>query len=180
MSAIPALDELVAEIGRAAWFAACGEPLAPNERDDALAWAAALQFAGLGVAPVATWREAAQITQRTDWSRPWWEREAAAEAALKDKAAARHGAETLLEELSRVALASAALGGAAALAMARRNVADEALVRVASGAAAQACHQAALARAGGAGADHAFAQKFRLYAGGRWPLGVVGGRLFVF
>jgi hypothetical protein len=64
--------------------------------------------------------------------------------------------------------------------MARGGVADQALMRVAAGAAAQACHQAALARAAGAGDDHAFAQKFRLYAGGRWPLGVVGGRLFVF
>jgi hypothetical protein len=40
--------------------------------------------------------------------------------------------------------------------------------------------QAALARSAEAGPDHAFAQKFRLFAGGRWPLGVVGGRLFVF
>jgi hypothetical protein len=38
----------------------------------------------------------------------------------------------------------------------------------------------ALVTAAGASDDHAFAAKFRLFAGGRWPLGVVGGRLFVF
>lgn len=174
------LDDLIAEIGSGAWFAACGEPLTEGERDDALSLAAALGFAGLAIVPVATWCEAAQVTQRADWSRAWWQREAAAEAALKDQAAWPLGGNALLDHLSRVQLAAAALSGAAALAMARGGVADQALVRVAAGAAAQACHQAALARAAAAGEDHAFAQKFRLYAGGRWPLGVVGGRFFVF
>jgi hypothetical protein len=174
------LDEFVAEISGAAWFAACGEFLTESERDDASALAAALGFLGIAVSPVANWREAAHVTQRDDWSRAWWQREAAAEAALKQEAAWRYGAETVLEELSHVAFAASALSGAASLAMARGGVADEALARVAAGAAAQACHQAALARAAAAGADHAFAQKFRLYAGGRWPLGIVGGRLFVF
>jgi hypothetical protein len=174
------LDELIAEIGRAAWFAACGEPLAQAERDDALALAATLGFADLAVTSIATWRAVAETTQRADWSREWWQRESLAESALKEQAARRLGGETLRDETSRVALAAAALGGAASLAMARSGVADETLVRVAAGAAAQACHQAALARAAEAGPDHAFAQKFRLFAGGRWPLGVVGGRLFVF
>lgn len=180
MSGLGALDDLVAEIAAAAWFAACGEALTGDERDEALLLAAALGFDGIAIMPVATWREAAQVTQRADWSRAWWEREAAAEAALKDKATARFGAAALLEGVSRVALASSALGGAAAQGLARGGVADEALARVAAGAASQACHQAALARAAAAGESHAFAVKFRLYAGGRWPLGVVGGRLFVF
>jgi hypothetical protein len=50
---------------------------------------------------------------------------------------------------------------------------------VASGAAAQACHQAALAIAAAAGPEHLFATKYRLFAAGRWPLGIVGDRFFV-
>jgi hypothetical protein len=43
-----------------------------------------------------------------------------------------------------------------------------------------ACHQAGLVRVAGAGDDHAFQVKFRLFAGGRWPLGLVGGRFYLF
>jgi hypothetical protein len=38
----------------------------------------------------------------------------------------------------------------------------------------------ALTRTAAADDAHAFAVKFRLFAGGRWPLGAVGGSLFVF
>jgi hypothetical protein len=175
-----AIEELVAEIARGAWFAACGEELTESERIDARLLAGALGFAGTELAPASDWQEAAHLTQRQDWSRAWWDAESAAEAALKADAIARFGEAAILEQLSRVMLAAAALNGAAAMALARAHVADEALARVAAGAAAQACHQAALARAADAGPGHAFAAKFRLFAGGRWPLGVVGGRLFVF
>ena len=60
------------------------------------------------------------------------------------------------------------------------HLADPALARVAAGAAAQACHQAALALAVAAPPEHVFAVKYRLFAAGRWPLGIVGDRCFVF
>ncbi len=174
------ISDCVAEIARGAWFAACGEELSESETADARLMAGAFGFAGVVLAPVAQWREAARVTQRPDWSRAWWDAESAAEAALKSGLVARFGAAAMLEHLSRVMLAAGALSGAAAMALARANVADEALARVASGAAAQACHQGALAHAAGADGAHGFAAKFRLFAGGRWPLGVVGDRLFVF
>jgi hypothetical protein len=175
-----AIGDFVAEIARGAWFAACGEALSEAESVDARHLADAMGFAGVALAPVAGWREAANVTQRQDWSRAWWDAEGAAEAQLKSDLVARYGATSVLEQLSRVMLAAAALNGAAAMALARAKFADEALARVASGAAAQACHQGALAHAAGAGATHGFAAKFRLFGGGRWPLGVVGDSLFVF
>ncbi|HUK00427.1 MAG TPA: hypothetical protein VLV85_19400 [Stellaceae bacterium] len=174
------ISEFLDEIARAAWFASCGEDLSESEIADARLLAAAMGFPAVALAPVPDWRAAAAAAQSPDWSRVWWEREGKAEAALKAELARRFGAAPMLEELSRVMLAAAALNGAAALALARANVADEALARVAAGAAAQACHQAALAHAAGAGPAHGFAAKFRLFGGGRWPLGVVGDRLFVF
>ena len=174
------IGDVVAEIAQGAWFAACGDELTESERSDARLLAGGLGFAGTAVASVADWRDAARVTQRPDWSRAWWEAESAAEARLKSELFARYGEASALEQLSRVTLAAAALNGAAAIALARANLADEALARVAAGAAAQSCHQAALAHASDAGAVHPFAVKFRLFAGGRWPLGVVGGSLFVF
>jgi hypothetical protein len=173
------IDALIAEIAGGAWFAACGTPLGAGERDDAARYAAALGFDAAPVTQAADWRQAAAVAQSAEWSRLWWEREAAEEAAVKARAAASLDAVCQLEGLSRVALAAATLAGAAAMALARAGVADEALARVAAGAAAQACHQAALARAAGASDAHVFVVKFRLFASGRFPLGVVGGQFFV-
>lgn len=173
-------QDFIAEIGRAAWFAACGEPLGDSERAEAAALASFFGFGEAPVTPVADWRAAGAVLQRPDWSRDWWDRQSAAEAALKAKAAALYGADRLLAALSGIAGAASTLDGAAARSLAHGGVADEALVRVAAGAAAQACHQAALALAADEGAGHGFALCFALYAAGRWPLGVVGGRMFVF
>jgi hypothetical protein len=166
-------------IARGSWFAACGEPLTANDEADALAYLAALGMPDTAVAGVARWTEAAAVTQHPDWSRAWWEAETRAQAELQRLGEARFGAEHLLAALTQVTEAAAALSGAAALALSGAGIADPMLTRVASGAAAQACHQAALAIAAAAGPDHLFAMKFRLFAAGRWPLGIVGDRFFV-
>jgi hypothetical protein len=166
-------------IARGSWFAACGEALAASEHAEAAAYLAALGLPGIAVAGVAGWAEAAATAQHPDWSRAWWDAEARAQAELQRLGEARFGAERLLAALTVVTEAAAALSGAAALALRRAGVADPMLTRVAAGAAAQACHQAALAIAAAAGPDHLFAIKYRLFAAGRWPLGIVGDRFFV-
>lgn len=180
MSLEARLDTLLAEIEGPAWFAACGAELTAAERDELCLYEAELGFVGVPLAAVVHWHDAASVARRSDWSRVWWEAESALEAQLKAASLAQYTEDALLAGLSRVTLAAAFLTGAAALALARAQVADEALMRVAAGAGAQACHQAGLARAADAGGDHAFERKFRLFAAGRWPLGIVGGRFFVF
>ena len=177
--AVARLAGFLEEMEQAAWFAACGEPLTAEERAEAEAYVAALGQPGLAIEGVPGWAEAAAVTQRPDWSQDWWSAERAAEADLGRAADRRFGASARLAGLSRVMERAQALHGAAALAAQRQAVADPAVTRVAAGAAAQACHQAALARLAEAGPDHLFAIKYRLFAAGRWPLGVVGGRCFV-
>jgi hypothetical protein len=177
---LAAVRDFAAGIARGSWFAACGEALTEGERLDAAAYLAALGMPDLDIAGVAAWNDAAETTRREDWSRTWWEAEARAQSELHGAAARRFGEERLLAVLSVVTEAADALHGRAALAMSRTGVADAALARVAAGAAAQACHHAALALAAGAGPDHLFAAKYRLFAAGRWPLGVVGNIFFVF
>jgi hypothetical protein len=69
--------------------------------------------------------------------------------------------------------------GKAAAAAARMGEAAAASIHVAAGAAAQAVYQLALARLTQDRASP-FESKFRLFAAGRWPLGVVGSRLVLF
>ena len=72
-----------------------------------------------------------------------------------------------------------AVHGRAGVAAARMGGAAKASVHVAAGAAAQAAYQLALARLAEDAASP-FESKFRLFAAGRWPLGVVGSTLVVF
>ena len=69
--------------------------------------------------------------------------------------------------------------GKAATAASRMGGAAKASIHVAAGAAAQAAYQLALARLAEDAASP-FESKFRLFAAGRWPLGVVGSTLVLF
>jgi hypothetical protein len=132
------------------------------------------------VAGVATWAEAAATAQRKDWDPAWWQAEEAAAKALHRSASSLLGETPLLVSLSAVTLAATALHAAAVLAVNRAGTDDPTLSRVVAGAAALACHQMGLAIAADAGADHPLAVKYRLFAGGRWLLGVMGDRCYLF
>jgi hypothetical protein len=132
------------------------------------------------VEAISTWAAAAATAQRADWSRRWWQAEEAAAKALHESASIRLGEAPLLDALSAVTLAAAALQGPATRALSRAGAEDPALSRVAAGAAALACHQMGLAIAADAAEDHPLAVKYRLLAGGRWLLGVMGDRCYLF
>ncbi len=180
-AAFPAsLRRFVERLPAVPWFAALGAPVAPSEAAEVRAYLLGLGLPAHPPVPVAGWREAERIARDPGWSRAWWEAEERARAALLD--AAHPGAGGPMAALTRVTDAAGPLVmGAAAAAAARAGVADEALLRVAAGAATQACYQAALVLLAGDGDDrHPFAVKFRLFAAGRWPLGPLGGRFFLF
>lgn len=172
---------LIAEIGDGSWFAAVGEPSTPGERAEALALLAGLGLGGTPLVFEEDWNTARAATQREDWERGWWEAEQAEQRRLYAAATTTLGEPALLDELSKVTdTATRRLHGPAAVAAARAGIADSGLVRVAAGAASQACYQAALARLAHAGPDHPFEAKFRLFLAGRWPLTLAGGRFHVF
>lgn len=154
------------------WFGRCGAPVAQAESALAQAWLAALGDAA-SIRFVADWREAADWLRTHRFADGYGEREDALRAELRRRAQALLGEAVLL---ARVTAATQplvdALREAADAAAARAGGADEGLIRAAAGAAALAEHQCALARLAGAPAAHPFFCKHRLFARGRWPLGV--------
>ncbi len=177
---LAALTAFAREIPRGSWFAALGEPLTEGERAEARNYVAELLGRDdIVIAGASDWLAAEAILKR-DYDHAWWDAEMRAQNAARQRAETAHGKEGLLAALDRVVEAAAALNGPAALAASRAGITDQALIRVAAGAAAQVCHQAALAIAAGAGNEHPFAVKYRLFAGGRWPLGFDGDRFIVF
>ncbi len=91
--------------------------------------------------------------------------------------AARIGEQMLLETLTAAVEGHAESTYACALEACRG---DEALAKVASGAALTALHQRALALLAGCAESHAFVQKYGLFAAGRFPLGMREARFIVF
>lgn len=179
-----ALAALLASVSHVSWFASLGDALTDSERADMAAYLAGLALGAIAVAPVADWASALRIASDPAWDARWWQAEERARQTLMQQALMRQadaGAPETLERLSAVALAAhEATIGPAAMAAASAGVADPAAVRAASGAATQACYQGALALIAGAGPEHPFAAKLRLFQAGRWPLGIVAGTAYIF
>jgi hypothetical protein len=168
------VEALAASIAGTPWFSRVGQSLTETDRDRLADYVALLGLDAGPVAAVATWGEAARVAADPDWDRRWWQAEAREQVRLQAWAEERHGPEAALTALTRVA--EAALDPTRAAAEA---ASDEALSRVAAGAAAQACHLAALALAAGK-PGHGFVVKHRLFAAGRWPLGRIAERWYLF
>ena len=175
-----AIAELIAEIERAAWFAACGEALTEGEREEAELYAAAMGLGTLVLGQARDWPEAERVLKAPDWSPTWWDREEAERRRLVAEAGARYPERALWAPLTELTTeAGDVVHGKAGVAAARMGNAAKASIHVAAGAAAQAAYQLALARLAGDVASP-FESKFRLFAAGRWPLGVVGSTLVLF
>ncbi len=175
-----ALDRLKAEVRAASWFAALGEPLTGGDQADAAAYTASLGLGSFAVDLATDWPQAERLLKAPDWSPAWWDREETLRKKLLARAEARYPEHALWAALTELTTEAGELvHGKAATAAARMGEAAKASIHVAAGAASQAVYQLAVARLAGE-ADSPFESKFRLFAAGRWPLGVVGSRLILF
>ena len=174
------LDRVKAEVRAASWFAALGEPLTDGDRADAASYATALGLADPGTDVAHDWPEAETLLKAPDWSPVWWDREEAVRRELLGRAEARYPKHALWTALTELTTEAGELvHGKAATAAERMGDAARASIHVAAGAASQAVYQLAVARLAGEEGS-LFESKFRLFAAGRWPLGIVGSRLILF
>ena len=155
-----------------AWFSTLGAPLGEGEEADIRAYLAGLGLeAKLPTLVVESWGQAAEIIRNP--APAWWTAEEAARVKLE------RGVKLDPADPEWLALTDS-LHGAAAVAAARGDGADQGLIRAAAGSATYAAYQYRLAKAAGAEASHPFMRKYALFSGGRWPLGLYGDRFAVF
>ncbi len=169
-------------VARMSWFHDIGDPMDETLRGKALDYASALGFPDVTPAVLVRWEDAAAALETRDYNSPAWEAEEQLRMALTADAAAVIPETALRAALESVAAIAAEAADAGARDIARfLQIGDPDFVRIATGAAVQACHQAALLLAAqGGAADHPFALKLRLFEQGRWPLGIVGMSLNIF
>lgn len=164
-----------------AWFSLLGQPVTADERR-----VIATYLHGLGVTddlPVETladWGGARAIVTDAAWDRRWWDAEQREKQRLWQRAVAAHGEVDVLQSLSRTLDSSELVRRSACEAAERGGCTDVGLVGAAAAAASEALHLAELARLAGEVEVHPFHSKRALFAGGRWPLGILHDRYRIF
>jgi len=163
------------------WFRTLGEE--PDAEIVALArdYAGALGFPEAEPAFLPDWADAADAAESTDLNSPAWEAEEQLRAALTSDVLNALDEQTFEMVMAHVAgTVAEAIEAATEDAAQDLRIMDETFVMAASGAAAQACHQAALVAMAGAEDDHPLALRFQLFEKGRWPIGIVGNSFLIF
>ena len=161
-----------------AWFSRLGEPLDARERDLARSYLDGLGFPEAEPALLSDWDEAAGAAESLDTDPMGWEAEEMLRTGLVSRVLERLDEEAVNAALTLVAqktgdTARDAVEDAAAIA----DVEDMAIVQAAAGALAQAANGAALVILAEAEDDeppHPFLARWRLFARGRWPVGIAG------
>lgn len=163
------------------FFSLLGEPVTPAERSLVNDYLHGLGITeAVAVDGVEDWAHALRVASDPHWDQRWWDAEQVERARLRSLAFAAYSEAEALRRLSLPFSADAEVNGAATSALGRAGCTDSALVRSATGAACEALYLGALARLANAPSEHPFRSKETLFARGRWPLGIVDGRYWVF
>jgi hypothetical protein len=170
-----------------------GEPLDVADRALARRYLDGLGFPDAEPALVESWEDAAAAAASLDLNAEGWEAEEQLRASVLEDVLGRLDEAALATGLALVAeKAGEAARSAVEEAAAMWDLEDEHLLNAIAGAFAQSAHLAALAllaaddeaAAAAAGEptllDHPFMAKLRLFARGRWPLGLAGRTLNIF
>jgi hypothetical protein len=169
------LGPLRAEIRAASWFAALGDDLIDGDIVEARAYSGVQEIVRIG-----SWPEAEAFLKSPDAALDWWDREEAQRKQLLAEAEKRYPERALWTALTELTTETGDLvHGKAATAAARAGNVAAASIHVAAGAASQAVYQLAVARVAGI-TDSPFESKFRLFAAGRWPLGLTKNKFALF
>jgi hypothetical protein len=160
------------------WFSRLGEPLDEREKALTQAYLDGLGFPHAEAALLSDWDEAAGAAESMDRDPVGWEAEEMLRTGLISRVLERLDEEAVQMALTVVAQktgdsARDAVEEAASLA----DIEDEALLQAAAGMLAQAANGAVLVVLAEAEDDqppHPFLARWRLFARGRWPVGLAG------
>jgi acyl carrier protein len=180
-AALTAIRRLGEVVTRIPWFSRIGLPLDDEERDLAQRYLDMLGFPDAAPVTVGDWTEAGDAADSIDLNSEGWEVEEQLRADLSREALEWFDEDTLSDTLDYVTqTAGPVVVETIASAASLWPIEDDAVIEAATGAAVQACYQAALVLAAQAVEEHPFALRFRLFELGRWPVGLSGRSFNIF
>ncbi|MBI1180386.1 MAG: hypothetical protein GC201_07490 [Alphaproteobacteria bacterium] len=180
-AAFTAIRKLGEVVVRLPWFGRIGQPFDRGDEEVARRYLDMLGFPDAAPLTVADWEEAADAASNLDLNSEAWEVEEQLRADLSREALNYFDEDTLTHVLSYVTeRAGPVLVESIASAASLWPVQEDEVIEAATGAAVQACYQAALVLAAQAVEEHPFALRFRLFEMGRWPIGLSGRSYNVF
>ncbi|MBV1901328.1 MAG: hypothetical protein KUG56_06610 [Kordiimonadaceae bacterium] len=163
------------------WFRALGERPADHVVGYARDYAGLLGFPEAEPVFLPDWEDAAFAAENPEVNSTAWEAEEQLRAALTNDVLSVVDDDTLQMVMASVAQSiTPAIDEAANEVREYMRIEDKAFVQAATGAAAQACYQAALVGMAGVDEDHPFVRRFQLFEAGHWPIAILGNSFLIF
>jgi len=163
------------------WFWALGESPKKLTRGHAREYAGTLGFPEADPVFLPSWEDAAFAAENPEYNSPAWEAEEQLRAALTSDVLAAVDEDTLQMVMANIAQAiTPVIDEAASEAQEYLRIDDDEFVQAATGAAVQACYQAALVGMAGAEDDHPFVRRFQIFEEGHWPIAILGNSFLIY
>lgn len=163
------------------WFRTLGEKPYAETKTAARDYADLLGFPEADPVFLPEWEDAAAAAENTEYNSPAWEAEEQQRAVLTSDVLNLIDEDVLEMVMTHIAGTLTPIIDAAAQEAAEYlRIEDEEFVRAASGAAIQACYQAALVGLVSPEDEHPFVNRFEIFEAGHWPIAIIGNSFLVF
>lgn len=163
------------------WFRTLGEKPYTETKTAARDYADLLGFPEADPVFLPEWEDAAAAAENTEYNSPAWEAEEQQRAVLTSDVLNLIDEDVLEMVMTHIAGTLTPIIDAAAQEAAEYlRIEDEEFVRAASGAAIQACYQAALVGLVSPEDEHPFVKRFEIFEAGHWPIAIIGNSFLIF
>lgn len=163
------------------WFRTLGERPFPETQAAARAYADFLGFPEADPVFLPEWEDAAAAAENIEFNSPAWEAEEHQRAVLTADVLDVIDEQTLEMVMTHVvSTLTPVIDEAAQEAAQYLRIDDEEFIRAASGAAIQACYQAALVGLAAPEDEHPFVKRFEIFEAGHWPIAILGTSFLIY
>jgi len=163
------------------WFRTLGERPYTETKTAARDYADLLGFPEADPVFLPEWEDAAAAAENTEFNSPAWEAEEQQRAVLTSDVLDLIEEDVLEMVMTHIAgTLTPVIDAAAQEAAQYLRIEDEEFVRAASGAAIQACYQAALVGLVSPEDEHPFVKRFQIFEAGHWPIAIIGNSFLVY
>ena len=174
------IENLIASISEISWFKNTGKKI-----DDALKTVIDNYCHEIGIndkiITVQNWEEAIKVISSDKWNKDYWKTEEREKSNLLDILLKDIPEKELFDKLNKLTIESTKIIEQYSIdSLKKSDIKYHYFTKVAAGAAAVSCYQAALALTANKGSNHIFISKFELFKAGRWPLIITNNNFNIF